>query len=568
MDINPFLSQFNTGNSPFIVQQTLNQLKAWVSASPWFKGTDTTQWFTLSEEVNQDLQLNYQKEWTDIGLKLMMQQPFSFEDRRFRDESWTQPLFGSIAAYYLLNSKFVTRLVEELPIEEGKPRQRLLYLIEQALAASAPSNFLASNPEALQRAVETGGSSLLNGAMQFMSDLQEGKMRQSDIGDFKVGETLATTEGEVVFENDLFQLIQYKPKTDKQYKTPMLIVPPWINKYYILDLSHKNSMVRHILEEGHPLFVISWRNFNTTHAHLSWDDMVQQGVVNAISATRSITGEKKINMVGYCIGGLLLSTTLAVLADRGDTDFASLTYFTTLLDYEDTGILDIFIDEDLMQYHERTIGGEDGGHPGLFRGRDMGNTFALLRPNELWWNYNVDKYLKGEKPRALDMLYWNNDGTNFPGKMYCWYLRHNYLQNDVKQGNVKVCGVKIDYKEIVQPTYIVGAEQDHIVPWQGAYASTQVLGGDNIRFVLGASGHIAGIINPPASKKRSYWTNDAITEDPETWHKNAKEHAGSWWVDWFEWLKEQSGEKVDSVQQLGSAEFPPLEPAPGRYVLE
>ncbi|MGF6113325.1 class I poly(R)-hydroxyalkanoic acid synthase [Pseudomonas frederiksbergensis] len=558
---------FNTywsGQVPFIASFAVQQLRLWVSTNPWFTGQEYNEWFDLPRGTLDSLQSDYQLQWGDLGQRLMTGQPFTFDDRRFASGAWSQPLFGSLAAFYLLNAGFLLKLLDKLPIKDKKPRQRLLYLVEQAIAAGAPSNFLASNPDALQRVIDTQGASLLTGLLHLASDLQEGKMRQCDSNAFKVGVDLATTPGEVVFENELFQLIQYYPQTETQYRRPVFVVPPSINKYYILDLRPDNSMIRHLLQQGHPVFLMSWRNFDQAHANTSWDDLIETGIIKGLQVTREISGEQRPNCVGFCIGGTLLSSALAVLAARGDKDIASVSLLTTFLDYLDTGPIDIFVDEQLVAYRERTIGGLDGPI-GLFKGEDMGNTFSLLRPNDLWWNYNVDKYLKGQKPIALDLLFWNNDSTNLPGPMYCWYLRHTYLQNDLKSGELDCCGVKLDLRAIEAPAYILATHDDHIVPWRSAYASTELLGGDK-RFVLGASGHIAGVINPPANQKRHYWTNNRVSENPDTWFSEAEQHPGSWWNDWFVWLAEHAGERQPSALHVGNTEYPAIESAPGRYV--
>ena len=560
---------FNTfwsGQVPFIASFAVQQLRLWVSSNPWFTGQEYNEWFDLPRGTLDSLQSDYQLQWADLGQRLMSGQPFTFEDRRFASGNWSEPLFGSLAAFYLLNAGFLLKLLDKLPIKDKKPRQRLLYLVEQAIAAGAPSNFLASNPDALQRAAETQGGSLLTGLLHLASDLQEGKMRQCDSGAFKVGVDLASTPGEVVFENELFQLIQYYPQSETQYRRPVFIVPPSINKYYILDLRPDNSMVRHLLQQGHPVFLMSWRNFDQAHAGTTWDDLIETGIIKGLNVTREISGEQRPNCVGFCIGGTLLSTALAVLAARGDREIASVSLLTTFLDYLDTGPIDIFVDEQLVAYRERTIGGSNGPI-GLFKGEDMGNTFSLLRPNDLWWNYNVDKYLKGQKPNALDLLFWNNDSTNLPGPMYCWYLRHTYLQNDLKSGELDCCGVKLDLRAIDAPAYILATHDDHIVPWRSAYASTELLAGAK-RFVLGASGHIAGVINPPAKEKRHYWTNNRVTKNPDTWFKNAEQHCGSWWNDWFVWLAGHAGERQPSVLHTGNAQYPARASAPGQYVMQ
>ena len=560
---------FNTywsGQVPFIASFAMQQLRQWVSSNDWFSGHDHTTWFEVPRETLDNLQKDYQRQWGQLGQQLLTGQPFNFDDRRFSSGNWNEPLFGSLAAFYLLNSNFLLKLLDRLPIKEEKPRQRLRYLVEQAIAANAPSNFLTSNPDALQRVVETQGASLFTGLMHLASDLQEGKMRQCDSGAFTVGVDLAITPGEVVFENEIFQLIQYYPQRETQYLRPVFIVPPSINKYYILDLRPDNSVVKHLLEQGHPVFMMSWRNFGPEHAEITWDDLVEHGVIKALQLTREISGESRPNCVGFCIGGTLLSTALAVLAARDDHEIGSVSLLTTFLDYLDTGPISVFVDEKLVAYRERTIGGMDGPF-GLFHGKDMGNTFSMLRPNDLWWNYNVDKYLKGNKPIPLDLLFWNNDSTNLPGPMYCWYLRHTYLQNDLKSGELECCGVKLDLQAIDAPAYILATHDDHIVPWRSAYASTAVLSGTK-RFVLGASGHIAGVINPPAKQKRHYWTNNRATKNPDTWFKGAEQQSGSWWNDWFVWLAKHSGELQPAVADMGNAQYPALEPAPGRYVMQ
>ncbi|MFN9529675.1 MAG: class I poly(R)-hydroxyalkanoic acid synthase [Pseudomonadaceae bacterium] len=560
------LNAYWSSQPPFAASLVLQQLRLWMAQNPWFSDYDQRHWFEVPAERLERLQLDYQQEWLALAQQLLTLRPFDFSDRRFASGNWSEPLFGSLAAFYLLNSSYLLKLAALLPIDQEKPRKRLDYLLEQTIAASAPSNFLPSNPDALQRLAETGGASLFSGALHLLGDLWEGKLRQCDAGEFEIGVNLAITPGDVVFENAIFQLIQYRPLTETQYRTPLFIVPPAINKYYILDLRPENSLVRHLLEQGHAVFLMSWRNFGQDQSDLRMDDLLQDGVIAALRVARAISGERRLNCLGFCIGGTLLASALAVLAARGDRDVASLSLLATFLDYLDTGQIDVFVDEQLVAYRERTIGGQ-GGHTGLFRGEDMGNTFSLLRPNELWWNYHVDKYLKGQKPPALDLLFWNNDSTNLPGPMYCWYLRHTYLQNDLKSGELELCGSKVDLRRIEAPAYILGTHDDHIVPWRSAYASTALLGGP-CRFVLGASGHIAGVINPPAKHKRHYWIGADTPADPDRWFAAAEQHPGSWWNDWFAWLADHGGERRAAVERPGSAEYPPLGDAPGRYVKE
>lgn len=550
---------------PLVIRSTLEQLRFWVRMNPWFKDSYRDSWFEVETSVLEDLQTEYNREWGQISVRSMTLQPFSFSDRRFADKTWSQPFYGSIAALYLLNAQTLTKLFGVLSIDDHRSYRRLRFILEQTIAACAPSNFLNLNPEAQHRLVETQGASLFTGLMHLASDMQEGKLRQCDKGDYEVGVTLATTPGAVVYQNPIFQLIQYAPTTEQQFKKPILIVPPAINKFYILDLQPKNSMIRYLVAQGHPVFVISWRNADESIANASWDDYLEQGIIEAIRVTKDISGSDQINAVGYCVGGTLLCTGLAVLAARNDYPAASLTLLATLLDFEETGEISIFIDEELVSYRERTIGGQEGGPIGVFRGEDMANTFSLLRPNELWWNYSVDKYLKGMKPRSLDMLFWNNDSTNLPGPFYCYYLRHTYLQNDLKKGVLKCCGERVDLSKLKMPVYLLGTREDHIVPWGSAFANSHLLSGP-VHFVLGASGHIAGVVNPPAQNKRSYWTAEQMEDTPEQWLAKATEHPGSWWPDWMTWLSNLDAEQQPSVTQLGTPEYPVLEAAPGQYV--
>lgn len=548
---------------PLIIRTALEQLRFWVRSNSWFKDSYRDAWFEVDASLLNDLQSHYNQEWAQIGLRSMTLQPFSFTDKRFADSAWTQPVYGSLAALYLLNAEVLTRLSEALLIDTEKDRRRLRFLIEQTIAACAPSNFLNCNPEAQNRMLETQGASLFTGMLHLASDMQEGKLRQCDKGAFEVGVDLATTPGGVVFQHPLLQLIQYSPSTEQQYKRPLLIVPPAINKYYILDLQARNSLVRYLVEQGHPVFLISWRNADEEVATATWDHYLE-AIITATQVVQALAQGEQINAVGYCVGGTLLASALAVLAARGQQPAASLTLLATFLDFEDTGEISIFIDEELVTYRERTIGGGDAP-AGLFRGEDMANTFSLLRPNDLWWNYSVDKYLKGLKPRPLDLLFWNNDSTHLPGPFYCYYLRHTYLQNDLKKGILNCCGETLDLSKLAMPAYLLGTQEDHIVPWRSAYASSRLLKGP-IRFVLGASGHIAGVVNPPVQKKRSYWTAEDIGDSADTWKASATEHQGSWWPDWMTWLAAQGDEQQPANATLGSSEYPLLEAAPGSYV--
>ncbi|WP_373566362.1 MULTISPECIES: class I poly(R)-hydroxyalkanoic acid synthase [Mycetohabitans] len=492
-------------------------------------------------------------------------------DRRFSADEWkATPTYALAAAWYLLNSRYLNKLADALDAD-AKTRERIRFVVEQWIAAASPSNFLALNPEAQKMLLDTQGESLRQGIANLLADLQRGKISQTDESRFVVGKNLASTEGWVVFENELIQLIQYTPRTPTVYERPLLVVPPCINKFYILDLQPDNSLVRYALDEGHPVFLISWRNADASIAHKTWDDYIADGVLAAIDATRDITGREQLNTLGFCVGGTLLATALAVCAARGERPAASMTLLTAMLDFGDTGVLDVFVDEAHVAMREQTIGAKGGGAPGLMRGVEFANTFSFMRPNDLVWNYVVDHYLKGRTPAPLDLLYWNSDSTNLPGPMYARYLRQTYLENRLRvPGGVTVCGEPVDLTQIDVPTFIYGSRDDHIVPWRTAYASTSLLSGP-LKFVLGASGHIAGVINPPAKNKRSYWAIEgetrALPNDTEQWLQQSTQWPGSWWPEWSGWLAQYGGKRIKARAKAGNATYPPIEPAPGRYVL-
>jgi len=385
----------------------------------------------------------------------------------------------------------------------------------------------------------------------------------TDESAFEVGRNVATSEGAVVFENEFFQLLEYKPLTAKVHERPFLFVPPSINKYYILDLQPENSLIRYCVEQGMRTFVISWRNPDQSCAKQTWDDYIEHAVIKAIAVTREITGAKDVNALGFCVGGTMLGTALAVLAARGEKPVHSATFLTTMLDFSDTGVIDIFIDEPTVKLRELQF-----AQGGLLAGRDLATTFSFLRPNELVWNYVVGNYLKGETPPPFDLLYWNSDSTNLPGPYYAWYLRNTYLENRlVKPGAATVCGEPVDLSKVDISVYLYGSREDHIVPIGAAYASTQVLPGPK-RFVMGASGHIAGVINPASKGKRSHWigSDSEFPTDVNDWIAGSTEHKGSWWGDWANWLKGLAGKEVAAPKGYGSRQYPVLEAAPGRYV--
>jgi polyhydroxyalkanoate synthase subunit PhaC len=502
--------------------------------------------------------------------------PAPIADRRFGSTEWaSNPAAAFTAQMYLLNARTLMQMAEQVQGDE-KTKGRVRFAVQQWIDASSPSNMLALNPDALRKALDTKGQSIADGMRHLLEDVQKGHVSQTDESVFEVGRNVATTAGSVVYENDLFQLIEYQPLTAKVHERPMLFVPPCINKYYILDLQPDNSVIRYTVEQGHRTFVVSWRNPDASLVDKTWDDYIEEGPIRAIRTVQAITGAKTINTLGFCVGGTILSTGLAVLAARGARvgkadapeyqPAHSVTLLTTLLDFESTGILDIFIDEASVQLREFTIGPQSPTGPGMLKGKELATTFSFLRPNDLVWNYVVGNYLKGETPPPFDLLYWNGDSTNLPGPMYCWYLRHMYLQNELKQpGKLTVCGEKVDLSKIDAPFFVYGSREDHIVPWTAAYASVPLIKGEKT-FVMGASGHIAGVINPPAKGKRSFWTNSKLPATADAWLKGATEHPGSWWTTWSDWLKPHGGKLVNAPKTPGNAQFKSIEPAPGRYV--
>ena len=518
------------------------------------------------------IQSEYLQRATELWNQALTQpEALTVKDRRFAAPEWSQsPASAFTASMYLLNAQTMQRLADSLTGVE-KARERVRFAVQQWSAAMSPSNFLALNPEALKKAVETKGESIQHGIQHLLGDIRQGHLSMTDESVFEVGKNVATTAGTVVFENAYFQLIEYTPITAKVHATPFLFVPPCINKYYILDLQPDNSVVRHLLSEGHRVFMVSWVNPDESLAQATWDDYIEHGVIQAIDVTREITGVDQINALGFCVGGTMLGVALAILAAKGRKPVASLTLLTSFLDFARTGIMDIFIDEAMVRMREMTLGAESPQGGGLMKGGDLATTFAFLRPNDLVWNYVVGNYLNGEMPPAFDLLYWNSDSTNLPGPYYAWYLRNTYLENNlVKPGAVTVCGEPLDLGLLDMPTFIYGSREDHIVPWESAYASTQVVTGPRT-FVLGASGHIAGVINPPAKKKRSHWVTGAkvkqLPTDANAWLASADEQPGSWWTVWADWLRDHAGPMVAAPKQAGSRKYPAIEAAPGRYVL-
>lgn len=485
-------------------------------------------------------------------------------DRRFSSEAWQEsPMYDYLRQAYLLNAEFLNQVAEALPMADGRAKARMQFLTRQYVDALAPSNFAATNPEFIKKALETKGESISAGIQNLLADLEKGRISMTDDGAFEVGRNLATTPGTVIYENSLMQLIQYSPLTDKVATVPLLIVPPCINKFYIMDLQPHNSLVRFVVEQGFTVFLVSWRNPKADLAHTTWDDYLEQGPLTALDVVRQVTGVKKPNVLGFCVGGTLLTSALAVARGRGEDPVESLTLMTTLLDFADAGELGCLVDETSVAAREATI-----GKGGLLPGQELANVFSALRANDLVWQYVVGNYLKGDKPAAFDLLYWNSDSTNLPGPFLSWYLRNMYLENNLRvPGRLKMLGVKVDLGKVDAPAYLMAAREDHIVPWQSAYLARNLLGGE-ATFVLGASGHIAGAINPASKNRRSFWTGAGQPAAPDEWLDGAVEHPGSWWLHWIEWLKKRGGKTIAARGRLGNATYQAIEPAPGRYVKE
>ncbi|WP_407670895.1 PHA/PHB synthase family protein [Nitrogeniibacter mangrovi] len=485
-------------------------------------------------------------------------------DRRFSSDAWADsPVYDYLRQAYLLNAEYLSRAASDVPMEDGRMKARLQFLTRQFVDAMSPSNFAATNPEFIQAALETKGQSITDGIQNLLKDLEKGRISMTDDEAFEVGRNLATTPGAVIYENELMQLVQYAPLTDKVHQTPLLIVPPCINKFYIMDLQAHNSLVRFIVEQGFTVFLVSWKNPKETEAGASWDEYLDKGPLTALDIVRRVTRVKQPHVLGFCVGGTLLTSALAVARARGETPVASLSLMTTLLDFSDAGEIGCLVDEAMVAAREATI-----GKGGLLPGQELANVFSALRANDLVWQYVVGNYLKGGKPAAFDLLYWNSDSTNLPGPFLAWYLRNMYLENNLRvPGRLRMLGQKVDLGKVDMPAYLMAAREDHIVPWHSAYLARNLLGGET-RFVLGASGHIAGAINPASKNRRSYWVSDAECAAAEDWLETAEERPGSWWLDWMEWLKPRAGKMVAARGRLGSKDFEAIEPAPGRYVKE
>jgi polyhydroxyalkanoate synthase subunit PhaC len=483
-------------------------------------------------------------------------------DRRFAAKEWRDnPYYDYLKQSYLLAARYLDELVESAELEpQAKARAR--FAARQWIDAMCPANFPATNPDALRQALDTRGESLARGIANLLGDVQRKRISQTDHSAFEVGRNIAVTPGEVVYENDLIQLIQYKASTTEVTRRPLVMVPPCINKYYILDLQPENSFVAYAVAEGNTVFMVSWRNIEAEQGHYTWDDYLEQGVFQALRVASEITKSEQVNALGFCVGGTLLGAALAVLSAKKDDRVASATFLTTMLDFSDTGQIGVFVDEPSVAAREASIGAG-----GIMPGTQLDFVFSILRANDLVWPYVVNNYLKGARPAAFDLLHWNSDGTNLPGPMFCYYLRNTYLENKLcVPGALVNCGVAVDLRNVTVPVFLLSSREDHIVPWRSAYRTLNHLGSADKMFVLGASGHIAGVINPPASKRRSYWVSNSYPADPETWVAGAVEKPGSWWPLWSDWLAKHAGGSRKAPAKQGSAKYKPIEPAPGRYV--
>ncbi len=483
-------------------------------------------------------------------------------DKRFSAPDWQQnPVFDAIKQNYLLTATTLLKSVAEVKGLDEKQQHKTVFYLRQFLDAISPTNFLFTNPQVIHETIQSGGQNLVAGMEHLMRDIKSGQIKMTDTEAFTPGVNLATTPGQVVYRNTLIELLQYQPTTEKVYAIPLLFIPPWINKYYILDMQPQNSLIKFLVDQGFSVFVVSWKNPDASMEEISLDDYLTMGILDTLDVITEITGSKQVNTVGYCVGGTLLSCALSYLATKKQKTIHTATFLVALQDFTEVGDTSVFIDEPQVSYLEGQM-----MKKGYLDSRSMSTMFNMLRANDLIWSNVVNNYLLGKEPPAFDLLYWNNDGTRMTRAAHSYYLRNTYLENNlIKPGKVVLKGVPIDLSKITQDIYAVGAQQDHIVPWRSAWRISQLASG-NVRFALGGSGHIAGVINPPI-KGRGYWTNDNAVKNAEQWFEGAEHHKGSWWNDWQEWLNTRSGEQI-AAPAVGSKAHPALVAAPGTYVLE
>ncbi len=481
-------------------------------------------------------------------------------DNRFRDDAWSEEaVFDFIKQSYLLASDWIYSSIRDVEGLDPKTAEKVQFYTRQYVNSLSPTN-----PKVMKQTVETKGENLLKGLDNLLGDLEKGegklKITMTDMDAFTVGENVGASKGKVVFQNDLMQLIQYAPSTEKVARRPLLIVPPWINKFYILDLQPRNSLIKWAVDQGHTVFVVSWVNPDASLSGKRFDDYMLEGPLAAMDAIEAATGEREINLIGYCIGGTLSACTLAYMAEKGDDRVQSVTFFTTMIDFQEPGELGVFVDDEQLDKLEEHL-----QETGVLEGSRMSQIFSMMRDNDLIWSFVINNYLMGREPMAFDLLYWNSDNTRMPAMMHSFYLREMYLNNKLREpGGLSLDDVPIDLRKIKQPAYWVSTVDDHIAPWKSTYAGTQILSGKK-KFVLSGSGHIAGVVNPPSSKKYGYWTNRALPADPDDWLAGATQHEGSWWTDWDKWVKRHRGGEV-KARVPGSGKLKAIEDAPGSYV--
>ncbi len=486
-------------------------------------------------------------------------------DRRFKDAAWKDSeVFDFIKQSYLLSARYVQDVVTHVDGLDDKTAKKVDFYARQFMDAMSPSNFLMTNPEVLRKTAETGGENLIKGLNNLLTDLEQGKgqlrIKMTDMDAFKLGENIGVTPGKIVYQNELMQLVQYNPTTENVLKRPLLIGPPWINKFYILDLRPRNSFVKWATSQGHTVFVISWVNPDEKLSEKSFEDYMKQGYLAALDAIEQATGEREVNAIGYCLGGTLLASTLAYMAAHGDDRIKTATFFVTMMDFQEAGELGVFIDEEQLSALEDKM-----NKRGYLEGSEMATTFNMLRANDLIWSFVVNNYLMGNDPFPFDLLYWNADSTRMPAKMHSFYLRKMYQENLLSQpGGIELAGTPIDLGEVKTPAYFLSTREDHIAPWKSTYRGTQLLGGTK-RFVLAASGHIAGVVNSPDGGKYNHWINLELPPDPDAWFAGATEHTGSWWPDWHAWIQAHGDAQV-AARTPGDGKLPVIEDAPGSYV--
>jgi poly[(R)-3-hydroxyalkanoate] polymerase subunit PhaC len=512
---------------------------------------------------------DYLRLWQNAGQRLLGQPVDPMiepdrADRRFRDPAWDDhAVFDFIKQSYLLTSRWLVDTVNDLDGFDDKTKQKIDFYTRQFVDAMAPSNFVATNPEVLRATLETRGANLLHGLNHLLADLARGEgrlaIKMTDLEAFEVGGNLALSPGKVIYQNDLMQLLQYAPSTEQVYRRPLLIIPPWINKYYILDLRPKNSFIKYAVDQGFTVFVISWVNPDERHADKTFEDYMAEGPLAALDAIEQATGERESTAIGYCLGGTLLACTLAYLAAKGTPRITAASFFAALTSFDNPGELGVFIDEEQLAAMDQMM-----AKRGYLEGREMATTFNMLRANDLIWSFVINNYLLGKEPFPFDLLYWNSDSTRMPYAMHSFYLHKFYQENKlVEPGGITLCDVPIDLRKIRLPVYMLSTREDHIAPWATTYAATQLYRGDT-RFVLAGSGHIAGVVNPPTQQKYGYWTNERLPSDPDDWLDGATGHPGSWWPDWAAWNAGKSGPMVPA-RKPGDGALAPLEDAPGSY---